>query len=176
MPQQQHLIGAAAAVIIVVFVLYRRLRTHFGRQPIRLGRMRIRIVIMSCIAALLAVNSISMPRLLEGLLAGLIGGGLLAVAGLRLTRYQRSEGVTYYTPNPWIGGALSLLLVGRLVWRFMIAVPAAVHHATPAHGPVLGNSPLTLAVLGLTLGYHAVYYFGIIRRSGQILSLGPEPI
>ncbi|MHC1480682.1 DUF1453 domain-containing protein [Frateuria aurantia] len=176
MPQQQHLVGAAITVVVIALLLYRRLRSHFGRQPVKLGRMRARIVIMTCVAALFAVNSISMPHLLAGLMAGLVGGGLMALVGLRLTRYERAPDAMYYIPNPWIGGVLTLLLVGRLVWRLLIAVPAAVQHAPPAHGPVLGNSPLTLAVFGLTLGYYAVYYFGIVRRSGQILPLGPEPI
>lgn len=176
MHQQNHLVGASIAVLVIVLLLYRRLRSHFGRQIVKPGRLRARIVVLSCLAAVLVVDSINTPHLLEGLLAGLVGGGLLALVGLRLTRFERGPSGSSYVPNPVIGGALVLLLVGRMVWRMLIAVPAAVEHAVPVHGPMLGNSPLTLAVCGLTLGYHAVYYFGIVRRSGLLLPLGPEPV
>ena len=67
------------------------------------------------------------------------------------------------TRRLWIGGALTALLVGRLAYRFIV-MGAFMHSgaAVPAHGPAPGDSPLTMAVIGLTLGYYLAYYAGIL--------------
>jgi hypothetical protein len=96
---------------------------------------------------------------LEGLLGGVIAGAALGAVGIRLTRFERdAAGNDLYVPNAWIGGALTLLLIGRLAWRFLVSMPQlqdpAMAHATPA----MGNSPLTLAIFGLTIGYYICYF------------------
>jgi hypothetical protein len=87
----------------------------------------------------------------------------LALLGLRLTRFERdaSGGDAYY-PNARIGGVLTLLLVGRLAWRLFVSMPQLQDQASAYHGPAMGNSPLTFAVLGLTIGYYIAYYAGLL--------------
>ena len=153
----------ALMIPLMAFAVWRRVRGSFGPQPIRRKRMIARIAIFSVIAALLALSGLHNMRLLEGLVGGALAGAALGMAGLRLTRFERdAAGQDLYIPNAWIGGLLTVLLIGRLAWRFLVAMPQlqdpAMVHATPA----MGNSPLTLAIFGLMIGYYICYFAGLL--------------
>ena len=159
-----NLAPVAIMVPVLGFAVWRRIRSQFGRQPIRRGRMVARIVMFAVLGALVALGGLFNPRLLEGLAAGLAIGAALGALGLRLTRFERSpDGSDGYIPNPWIGGLLTALLVVRLVWRFLVVMPQ-VEHLPPGAGtpPAFGNSPLTLLMLGLLVGYYITYFSGLL--------------
>jgi hypothetical protein len=150
---------------LVAFLVWRRVRRQFGRQPVRRGPMIARVTILTVVALLVSLVGLHDLRLLGGLGSGLFGGVVLGLLGLRLTRFERSaDGRDLYLPNPWIGATVTALLVGRLAWRFLVLMPH-----TGAAGPMLGpstpqpgNSPLTLLVLGLMIGYYVSYYAGLL--------------
>ena len=149
---------------LMAFAVWRRVRGTFGRQPIRRQRMAVRIAIFALLGLALALGGLHNPRLLESLLAGALGGALLGLVGLRLTRFERdATGADAYLPNPWIGGLLTVLLVARLGWRYMVLMPqlqdSAIATAAP---PAFGNSPLTMAVFGLLIGYYITYFAGLL--------------
>ena len=153
----------AIMIPVVAFAIWRRVRRSFGRQPIRRKQMIVRIVIFSVIGVALATTGLLNLRLLEGLLGGALGGVALGLLGLRLTRFERdASGADAYYPNAWIGGLLTVLLVARLAWRFFVAMPQLQDQASAYHGPAMGNSALTFAVLGLTIGYYIAYYAGLL--------------
>jgi len=152
-----------AMAALMCWVVYRRVRRNFGRQVIHTRKMAVRVGIFAVVACLLMTIGFVSLKLAEGALAGLVVGGALAMLGLKLTRFEigtdRADG---YTPNPWLGAALTALLVGRMVYRFAIAGAALHTGMAPAHGPAPGDSPLTMAIVGLTLGYYLAYYAGIL--------------
>ena len=150
---------------LMAFAVYRRVRGSFGRQPIRTKRMSIRVAIFAVIACLTLTSGLQDIRLGEGALGGLVVGAALALVGLRLTRFESTaEGADFYIPNPWIGAALTALLLGRMAWRFLVLAPMFSEGtaAVPAHTPAPGNSPLTMLVIGLTIGYYMAYYAGVL--------------
>ncbi|HEY4291776.1 DUF1453 domain-containing protein [Luteibacter sp.] len=152
-------------VPLMAFAVYRRVRGSFGRQPIRTRRMTVRVVIFTLVIGLMMLSGLQDVRLAEGALGGVVAGAALAVLlGLRLTRFDiGGDGTDYYVPNPWMGGVLTALLLGRLAWRFLMLAPAMASGAVAAaHGPASGNSPLTMAIVGLTVGYYLAYYAGIL--------------
>ncbi|HET6430650.1 DUF1453 domain-containing protein [Dyella sp.] len=151
-------------VPLIAFVIWRRIRTQFGRQPIQRGRMTARIAIFAAIGVLMGLGGLHNPLLLEGLAGGVLGGALLGLAGLRLTRFERREdGSDGYIPNPWIGALLTVLLIGRLAWRLLVIMPQMQQAEAGAHAvPAFGNSPLTLALFGLLVGYYVAYFSGLL--------------
>ncbi|NID06246.1 DUF1453 domain-containing protein [Luteibacter jiangsuensis] len=163
------------AAPLIAFAVYRRVRGSFGRQPIRTRRMTARVAIFAVLIGLMMLSGLQDIRLAEGALGGVLAGGALAaLLGLRLTRFELGgDGADCYVPNAWMGGALTALLVGRLAWRFLMLAPAMAGGAV-AQGPGPGNSPLTMAIVGLTVGYYLVYYAGILlhhrryKRSLQV--------
>lgn len=152
------------AAPLMAFAVYRRVRGSFGRQPIRTRRMTARVAIFAVLIGLMMLSGLQDIRLAEGALGGVLAGGALAaLLGLRLTRFELGgDGADCYVPNPWMGGALTALLVGRLAWRFLMLAPAMAGAAAATQGPGPGNSPLTMAIVGLTVGYYLVYYAGIL--------------
>ncbi|MET4675370.1 DUF1453 domain-containing protein [Luteibacter sp. ME-Dv--P-043b] len=160
---------------LMAFAVYRRVRGSFGRQPIRTKRMTARVVIFALVACFAMLSGLQDIRLGEGALGGIVLGSALALIGLRLTRFESTpDGGDFYVPNPWIGAALTALLVGRMAWRFLVLAPV-VEGAVPmaAHTPPPGNSPLTMLVVGLTLGYYAAYYAGILLHHRRFKRLAP---
>lgn len=150
-------------VPLMAFAIWRRVRSQFGRQPIRRKRMLVRIAIFSVIGVLIALGSLHNLRLLEGLLGGVIAGAALGLLGLRLTRFERGvDGADVYLPSPWIGGVLTALLIGRLAWRYPAMMAQMQGQAAEHAGPAFGNSPLTLLVFGLMIGYYIAYFTGLL--------------
>jgi hypothetical protein len=153
----------AIMIPVMAFAFWRRMRRSFGRQPIRRKQMIARIAIFSVMGGALAFSGLANPRLLEGLLGGALGGIALGLLGLRLTRFERdASGADAYYPNAWIGGLLSVLLVARLAWRLLVAMPQLQDPAMAHSAPAMGNSPLTLALFGLMIGYYTAYYAGLL--------------
>jgi NhaP-type Na+/H+ or K+/H+ antiporter len=107
--------------------------------------------------------SLPFPKMLLGMGGGILLGALLGFVGLRLTRFETTEQGHFYTPNTHIGVALSLLFVGRMLYRIWL-----VGGAVPAPGqPQLFQSPLTLFIFGLIAGYYLVYYIGLFVHTHE---------
>ena len=134
------------------------MRRNLGRQKLRPVRSIISIVILSAVSGLLFSLSAQMPKLALGIGCGLPLGALLGFIGLRLTKFETTDEGHFYTPNTTIGVALSLLFVGRMLYRFWVLRAVA----TGANQPQLFQSPLTFFIFGLIAGYYIVYHIGIL--------------
>lgn len=159
-----HLASLAVMVPVMGLLVWRRVRSQFGRQPIRRGRMLVRIAIFALLGVLMALFGLRHPPLLESLLGGVVMGIALGMVGLRLTRFERrADSGDGYIPNPWIGAVLTALLVGRLAWRFAVVMPQMTAVEPGISGaPTLGYSPLTMLVFGLLVGYYVAYFSGLL--------------
>ena len=150
----------ATILIIGVFAwsIYRRVRRNIGRQPLHPNRAKKSIAILSLVSAVIVYTSLQNTNLLLGFGGGILLGALLGFVGLKLTRFETTDEGHFYTPNTHIGIALSVLFVGRIAYRFIVA-----GNASAAQNPALPfQSPLTLFILALTVGYYLVYQTGIL--------------
>jgi hypothetical protein len=152
---------------LVVWRIYGRMRRNFGRQPLQPKRLVVRIVIYAVLTCLIAVFSVMHPRLLLGLGAGLALGLPLAFVGLGLTKFEATAEGRFYTPNPYIGSALTILLAARVAYRLLVLSNISTD---PAQPPALMHSPLTFCVFGLLAGYYVAYYIGVLTRSRKVSS------
>ena len=173
-----HFTMPLALIPVIVFVVWRRVRTQFGLQPIRRKKMTARIVIFAVIGALIATFAIHDMRLLAGLGGGVVVGAALGLLGLRLSRFELDpvKG-DCYVPNPYIGALVTALLLVRLLWRFAMLSPQLqdpIGATPPIHGPDIGQSPLTLAMFGLLVGYYICYYAGLLIHHQRIVRSRPE--
>ncbi|HKT74723.1 MAG TPA: hypothetical protein VJQ47_17695 [Steroidobacteraceae bacterium] len=177
-----HALLPALLVPLFLLSLYRRLRRNFGRQQVKPKRMTVRVVILIAIAVItLSATHQHDPRLIAGGLAGLAIGAALATLGLRLTRFESTPQGEFYTPNGYIGAALTAIFVSRLLYRFTVLAPVLTQGAdSAAGGGPFGNfqrSPLTLGIFTVLIGYYAVYNTCIllaVRRRASAATAGAD--
>ena len=146
-------------ICLMAWGVYRRVRRNIGQQPLRPTRIIVSLVVLALVTGLLIVVSLPFPKMLMGIGGGMGLGAGLGFVGLRLTKFETTEQGHFFTPNTHIGIALSLLLVGRMLYRWWMFQDTAA--ATTAGQAQIFQSPLTFLILGLTLGYYFVYRIGL---------------
>ncbi len=154
----------APAIILplIAWRMYVRVRRNIGRQPLQPKRTLARIIIFSVITMLIAAGGLVYPPVLIGLAVGLLLGAPLALLGLRLTKFEFTPEGKFYTPNTVIGVILSVLFIGRIIYRILMLSESSAYNAS---SPELFHSPLTLSIFGLTAGYYIAYYAGVLMRA-----------
>lgn len=150
------------------FGLYRRFQRTFGPQLVAPRRMIARIVLLSAVGTLILGTSRTTIGLATAC-AGLVGGVVLAVVDLRLTRFEATPKGRFYTPNGWIGIAVTALFLGRLAGRFFtMSERMATTQAGASPFAGVQQSPLTLALFLLLAGYYVAYYAGVLRKATRM--------
>jgi Na+/proline symporter len=150
--------------------IYSRFRRSVGKQKMSVFFQRTTLCVFAGVTLLLAYFSLGQLDSLAGLGAGLLIGVLLGLYGLRSTRFESTPEGLYYHPNAPLGIALSVLFVGRIVWRI---VQFSAIESDPGHAH-FARSPLTVGVFGLLAGYYIAYAIGLLRK-GSATSALPSP-
>jgi hypothetical protein len=146
------------------WLYYRRIRRSFGRQPWQPKRTIARLVLVTLVAASLICAAVFLPHVGAGIGIGAVVGGALGVFALKHTHAQVTDGQRFYTPNPWIGGGLSLLLLGRLAWRWSQGA------LTGGSAQVVQQaSPLTLGIAATLIAYSLVYTSGLLLHMRKLV-------
>jgi len=122
-------------------------------MPISLG-------IMALALALVSFSVLHNGGSLWPLAGGLVAGAAVGLVGHKLTRFEITDGERFYTPNAYLGIAISMLLIARVAYRFF-TLPWPPN-TSPNADPGINYSPLTLLVFGLTLGYYLCYISGVL--------------
>lgn len=174
-----HLTSYLVMLPLLAWMVWRRVSRQFGRQPIRRRRMIFRIVVFALVGGLLALSGFHHLALAEGLAGGVVLGGALGLLGLRLTRFEADpvKG-DCYVPNPWIGALLTVLLLGRLGWRMLVAWPSMQQQAPLPPGAMssmgYAASPFTMLVIGLLVGYYIAYFSGLLIHHRRFQRAHPD--
>ncbi len=164
----QSVIIWAVVVPLLLWRVYTRLQRSVGRQAFRPSGLGIAFSIFLIVSLLFGARSINHPPLMLGWLAGFVPGAILGFWALHLTRFETTAEGRFYTPNAHIGVALSLVFIGRIIYRItVIYMHAAPDGRVP---PPMGSSALTFAAFELLAGYYMVYNGGVLKKFGR-----PEP-
>jgi hypothetical protein len=91
----------------------------------------------------------------------------LGFFGLKRTRFEPTKEGLFYTPNVHLGIALSLLFLGRIVYRLVEIY--ALRTALPSDFSGFAVSTLTLSVFGLLAGYYLTYAIGLVHWRRRVL-------
>jgi len=167
-PQISTWLPTLIAIPLVGWVLYRRLRRTFGRQPVTPKRMALRMVLLFAVCILLLLRPPATAAILGVAAAGLVLGVALAVVGLIHTKVESTADGRFYIPNKWTGLAVTALFLGRLVGRLLTVSERAAQ--TPGTSPLAGveRTPLTLGLFFLFAGYYVTYYSGVLKKAGAL--------
>jgi len=171
-------IGPFLIAALAVFIIYRRLRRSFGQQQLRRVRMQARIVLLLIIGCLLLPVAWRSAEFLSAVLAGVAAGVALALWGAARTRFLKIDDTLYYVPHTYTGIAVSLLFLGRFVYRFVQVYGGA--HVTQAAGadpagPAFASasmlrSPLTVGLFFVLMGYYVCYYSMVLWKSKRVIA------
>jgi membrane protein CcdC involved in cytochrome C biogenesis len=159
---------------LVLFILYRRFRRNFGRQPLRQNRMIFRMLVLGTFCLVLLLPPFGSVKAYMAALLGAFLGLVLALYAIAHTQFEVTPEGKFYTPNGYIGMTVTALFVGRIIYRFMIVYPALHGAAQQAQQnsqlqmdpfAAYQHNPLTLGFYFLLAGYYICYYAGIINKS-----------
>ncbi|HWG70616.1 MAG TPA: hypothetical protein VN692_14480 [Steroidobacteraceae bacterium] len=176
MPADFSKIGPYLFAALLIFAIYRRFRRNFGRQPLRPARMKLRIALLAFVCASLAPTALRSGVFLSAVAVGAACGAALGVWGAQRTRFLTVAQRLHYVPHTYTGVAVSLLFLGRLVYR-LVQVYWSPHAspAAPGFDPAAGmspasmvQSPLTLGLFFVLAGYYICYYALVLWKSKHI--------
>jgi hypothetical protein len=176
MPPDFSQIGSLLFAALVVFATYRRFRRTFGRQPLRPGRMTLRIVLLAAVTGALLPMALRSTQYLGAELAGAALGVGLGVWGAERTRFMMYGGRLHYVPHTYTGIAVSLLFLGRLAFRVVqVYLGGQAPYATDSVDPTLAfaptsmvRSPLTVGIFFVLAGYYGWYYGRVLWKSKHL--------
>jgi hypothetical protein len=175
MPTDLSQIGPFVFAALVVLAVYRRLRRSFGRQLLRRRRMLVRMTLLTVLACTLMPLALRSDQFLSAELIGTALGISLGLWGAQRTRFQMHDGRLHYVPHTYTGIAVSLLFLGRLVYRIVQVYSAQAGPggggpaASQAYAPAsMIRSPLTVGVFFLLAGYYLYFYGAVLRKSKHL--------
>ena len=157
---------------LVVWRMYSRIKRNIGRQTLSKVRPFITMAIFPLLAVLLGWQALGhgRPELLYALAGGIVGGAVLGYYGIKHTIFEATPQGLFYTPNAHIGIALSVLLIGRLLYRMFVMYSANPYAQTAPDD--FAASPLTLGIFGLLAGYYVTYAVGLTRWRLSVEKVG----
>jgi hypothetical protein len=161
----------ALGLLLMPVMLVQRYRVGTSRQQARGWLLTLNVaglvvsVGMFLTGALL--SSVWIPNALAYSLGGLAVGGVLGIAGLRLTRWEPGVAALHYTPNRLLVLTLTLVITARLLYGFWRAWHTWGAVADRREWLVAAGAAESLAAGAVVLGYYLVYWVGVRRRQRQ---------
>lgn len=149
-------------VPLIAWRIYSRVRRLIGRQRSKAWRHWCAAIFFPLLIALLGLGALGSLFASVALAVGLAVGIGLAVWGLRLTKFEKTELGCFYTPNVHIGIALSVVFMARVGFR-LVQMAALTGAEAQRATQDFGRSPLTLVIIGTMAGYYACYAIGLLR-------------
>ena len=153
---------------LMPLILIQRYRVGTSRRLVRPWFVGLNLLLMALSALLFlagaGVTSYWVANAFTGAALGLLGGALLGMLGLGMTRWEPTAATLHYTPNRWLVFIVTFAVTARVLyglWRSWSVARAGVSGA-----PVVlaFGIPESLAVGGLVIGYYLTYAIGLRSR------------
>ncbi|MBO9610213.1 MAG: hypothetical protein J7639_29915 [Paenibacillaceae bacterium] len=147
--------------------IYLRVKRTFVWQRLSQKKLRTGVYIFGAVGLLFLLEGAFHPVSLVSDIVGLAAGALLAVAGAAFTRFERRDGLAHYRPSAWIGGAVTVLFLGRLAYRFytVFATDGSAQHLGAAERLTAMGSGWTSGLMLIMFAYYVVYNALLMRRA-----------
>ena len=168
MPLLVALLFVCAVILATPLLLLLRYRAGTARRLARPWVLTVNFLSMLLSAGLFiwiaAMTNFWVPRAFGYSLIGMLTGCLLGLLGLAATRWEKTPGAIYYTPNRWLVLLVTLAVAARMVyglWR--------IWHAWRTTGAdtswlAAAGIPGSMAVGALVVGYYLTYFAGVRWR------------
>ena len=162
-------------IALILFSVYRRVSKTIGLQKIIKKSMIIRMTIFSIIAIIFLGIGLLNPTTYIFDVIGIVLGGIIAYYAIRTTTFEKHDDSWFYRPHPWISAIITVLFVGRIVYRVYQSY-SLINSSVATNGQIENQSslafyahdPSTSIVLFILISYYIIYYTFIIRRKGTL--------
>lgn len=151
-----------AFIPLIFWRLYARLKALIGRQASRSWRHWSAAVIFPLVLMGLLLIALPNARAIVGVVGGVAIGTAVGVLALRRTRFEVTPEGLFYTPNKYIGGTLSSVLIVFVLVRTYEHFFAAGATGPPSWS-TLWRTPLAMLVFAAFAAYYATFAIGLIR-------------
>ncbi|MFC6452328.1 hypothetical protein ACFQ4B_23245 [Paenibacillus vulneris] len=158
--------------LLIIFIMYRmylRIRRNIGWQQLQPRKMGVSIVLLSIIGLLfLMAGTFQVSTVISDLL-GILAGGILAYVGAQLTQIELRNGHWFYRPNLWIGSLVTVIFIGRFMYRlfgiFTAGASGALQSGNPWANPVFSSgSGWTAGLMLIMFAYYITYNVMMLRK------------
>ena len=160
--------------VLLPFSLWMRYRTGRARRRAQgwviRGNAWLLLASLFVFAFFTAISAFWLPHALRDAGIGVLAGGLLAIASLRLTRFETDAGGFFYTPNRWLVLALTIAVAARLVAGVWMAWRRVFGDAQAGAAEAWLQAGSLVGVAALLLGYYLAYTWGLrarVLRAGE---------
>lgn len=154
-------------LLLLPLSLWQRYRMGKARRRARpwLVRLNAWVLLVSLLLFLasMALTNVWWPGALAYAAVGVGIGVVLGIVGVWLSRFEATPQGMFYTPNPWLVLALTVLVAGRIAMGFVELWRHWQGLESLALIPVFDHASL-FAVAGILLGYYLAYAWGLRRR------------
>jgi len=156
------LLVVCGLVLAAPLLLLLRYRAGTARRMARPWILTMNLVSLLISAALFiwvaALTNFWVPRAFSYSLVGMLFGCLLGILGVAMTRWEKTDTATHYTPNRWLVLFITLAVAARMVyglWRIWHAWHTTGHDTSWL---AAARIPGSMAVGALVLGYYLTYF------------------
>jgi len=162
-------INYAPIALVVLFVLYRRIRRTVGFQRLNRAQIWVQTGMFAVVCAIILHSDAFPSATLAADAAGIAIGVTLAVVALRKTLIEERGANVYFRPHPWIGLLVALLFIVRLAYRFLVLRAGHGGNAMAGLAPHLqfqtyAQDPVTAGVYFLLAAYWGTFNVWLLRR------------
>ncbi|MGO0059166.1 hypothetical protein ACTID9_03980 [Brevibacillus fluminis] len=157
----------AFPALLIIFILYRRIKRSVGFQKFAPRRMRFRMVIFAIIGLLLLVAGYVHPILYLADAAGIACGILLAFFAVRHCTFEWRGPDLYHRTHIGIEMAVLALFLGRIAFRFAFMFSPAGQAALandPTQMQQYSRDPWTAFVFFILVAYYIWYYRFLLKE------------
>ncbi|HWY36390.1 MAG TPA: hypothetical protein VNX68_17225 [Nitrosopumilaceae archaeon] len=155
-------------VLLIGFLIYRRVQRTIGFQKYSPNRLKFRIGLLSIIAIVLLVLTFLHPISLISDGLGIILGLVLVYFAIKNTIFDNRVDGLFYRTHIWIELTVLFLFFARLIYRFyqMSVVMEKVHSGEQMSDKLNDiRNPLTAVVLFIMCTYYISYFLFVLKQA-----------
>ncbi|MBE1442910.1 hypothetical protein [Paenibacillus sp. OAS669] len=166
---QSQVVITALLIIFIMYRMFLRIRRNIGWQQLLPRKMGVSIVLFSIIGLLFLMEGTFRASTVISDLLGILVGSILAYVGAQLTQIELRNGHWFYRPNLWIGSLVTVIFIGRFIYRlfgiFTAGPSGALQSSNPWENPVFSSgSGWTAGLMLIMFAYYVTYNVMMLRK------------